>query len=400
MLNHKQIEPNELVHAMQSCDQMFEQLSESYNNLEESFHTLSKSLSHSPSGAIFQPDLYQADRLSAILHALPSGVVILDGRGQIVQCNPAAEDMLGIPLLGLRWTKIIERAFSPKADDGHDISLKDGRIVNISTTPLGTHPGQVILLHDVTKTRELQRSQQHNKRLVSLGEMAAGLAHQIRTPLSSMMLNASHLNNPQLDPQRRNRVTDRIISQVKHLETLVNDMLMFAKGGIVADEAFSLEELVDDIEKSATESIAEQEVSLQVEHPGGDEWLVGNRKVLQSAVQNLIDNAVQAMEGVGRLTIEVQSAAAGSVDIILTDTGPGISKALQERIFEPFYTSRASGTGLGLAVVKLVAKAHHGDVWLESEEGHGCRFGIRLPVTGKELAQNSQLAMQVMKETQ
>ncbi len=400
MLNHKRVEPNELMEAMESCDQMFEQLSSSYHELEASFKTLSHTVEHTHASKPLDPALYQADRLSAILHALPSGVVILDGRGKIVQCNPAAEDMLGIPLLGERWTQIIQRAFAPKADDGHDISLKDGRIVNISTTPLEGHPGQVILLHDVTKTRELQRAEQHHKRLASLGEMAAGLAHQIRTPLSSLMLYASHLKSANLDAARRSKMTDRVISQVKHLETLVNDMLMFAKGGIVADDAFSLDVLMDELQQLAQESVADSQVSLQFEAAPSEAWLLGNKKILLSAVQNLIDNAVEAMSGAGILRLEVQPAAANSVDIILTDNGPGISSELQERIFEPFYTSRAAGTGLGLAVVKMVAQAHHGDVWLQSEDGEGCRFGIRLPVTGKSLAQNSQKAMQRVKSTQ
>ncbi len=337
-----------------------------------------------------EDNLYHADRLTAILQALPSGVVILDGRGLIVQCNPAAEDMLGIPLCGLRWTEIIQRAFSPKVDDGHDISLNDGRIVNISTTPLGSQPGQVILLHDVTKTRQLQRAQQHQKRLASLGEMAAGLAHQIRTPLSSVVLYASHLKNSSIDQTRRNKMTNRVISQVKHLETLVNDMLLFAKGSTIAKESFTLDELVGDLIQAAEESVLDTGISLSVEHHLQRGWLLGNKSMLQSCVQNLMDNAIQAMAGEGEITLTVQAAAASSVDIILTDTGPGIPQPLQDKIFEPFYTSRAAGTGLGLSVVKLVAQAHQGDVWLQSAEGEGCRFGIRLPISGKDLAQNSQ----------
>lgn len=399
MLNRKKVEPTALMQAIESCDHMFEQLSDSYQDLETSFQNLSHSIKNDADGQVLQPDLYQADRLTAILQALPGGVVILDGRGLIMQCNPAAEDMLGMPLLGQRWTDIIQRAFAPKADDGHDISLKDGRVVNISTTPLGSHPGQVILLHDVTKTRELQRAQQRDKRLAALGEMVAGLAHQIRTPLSSVMLYSSHLKNPALDPARRNQMTDRVISQVKHLESLVNDMLMFAKGGIVAEDAFSLDELLADITQAAEESVTESDIALTVTNGVEQGWLLGNKKMLQSAVQNLIDNSVQAMSGQGRLSLEIQSGGVGSVDIILTDNGPGISDTLQERIFEPFYTSRASGTGLGLAVVKLVAQAHRGDVWLKSEASKGCRFGIRLPLIGKELAQTSQKIMQRVKQT-
>ncbi len=375
MLNYKQVEQSEKVQA---------------SSVTELVQPIFTPPNQDNLSSERQDNLYHADRLTAILQALPSGVVILDGRGLIVQCNPAAEDMLGIPLCGLRWTEIIQRAFSPKVDDGHDISLSDGRIVNISTTPLGGQPGQVILLHDVTKTRQLQRAQQHQKRLVALGEMAAGLAHQIRTPLSSVVLYASHLKNSSLDQTRRNKMTNRVISQVKHLETLVNDMLLFAKGSSVAKESFTLDELVDDLNQAAEESVLDTGVLFCIERHLQQGWLLGNKSMLQSCVQNLMDNAIQAMAGEGKITLTVQAAAASSVDIILTDTGPGIPQPLQDKIFEPFYTSRAAGTGLGLSVVKLVAQAHQGDVWLQSTEGEGCRFGIRLPISGKDLAQNSQ----------
>ena len=136
---------------------------------------------------------------------------------------------------------------------------------------------------------------------------------------------------------------------------------------------------------------------------------------VESAILNLAINARDAMPDGGELTFETEvvkldhefcryhpeGISAGNYIVIsIADKGCGMDAETQKHIFEPFYTSRASGTGLGLAVVKLVAKAHQGDVWLESEEGQGCRFGIRLPVIGKKLAQNSQLAMQVMKETQ
>ena len=340
---------------------------------------------NTPPSDIDEP-LHHADRLTAILQALPGGVVILDGRGLIMQCNPAAEDMLGIPLCGLRWTEIIQRAFSPRADDGHDISLRDGRIVNISTTPLGSQPGQVILLHDVTKTRELQRVQQHQKRLAALGEMVAGLAHQIRTPLSSVILYASHLKNPSLDQARRNKMTDRVVSQIKYLEALVNDMLLFAKGGIIVDDSFTLEALLDELVQAAEESTSATNITLCVERNAPHAWLRGNKKMLLSTLQNLLDNAIQAMLDGGKLTVTVQEATAGRIDIILTDSGPGIAPELQDKIFEPFYTTRAAGSGLGLSVVRLVAQAHQGDVWLHSKPGEGCRFGIRLPTVGKDLA--------------
>ncbi|BDZ73357.1 hypothetical protein GCM10025856_10760 [Methylophaga marina] len=123
-----------------------------------------------------------ANRHSRLLAVLPAGVVVIDGSGFIQEANEAAISLLGEPLSGERWVNVIERAFDPKPSDGHDVSLKDGRLVHISTNPLGHEPGQIILLQDVTDTRALQSKVSHLQRLSTIGEVTARLAHQIRTP--------------------------------------------------------------------------------------------------------------------------------------------------------------------------------------------------------------------------
>lgn len=373
---------NELMQAMDACDHLFETLASSYRDLETSFQNLSSRLPQTSSNT--RHDELLVERLTSIINALPAGVVIIDGRGQVLLCNPAAEDLLGVPLHGEKWCDIIARAFNPKMDDGHDISLADGRIVNISTTPLGNQPGQVVLVHDVTRTRELQSKVQRDRRLTSLGQMAAGLAHQIRTPMSSAMLYCSQLRNTQLEEEKRNQFVDKVISRMRHLEQIVNDMLLFAKGGCMGDEVFTVDALLDDVMQAA-EALPHREnvkISLNNDMPGSR--LTGNRQMLQSAIMNLVDNAVQAMNGGGEIALGVSPASLGSIDIRLTDNGPGISRDRLEKIFEPFFTTRSSGTGLGLAVVRLIAQAHHGDVWVESTIGKGSTFSIRLPCLAQE----------------
>lgn len=368
---------SELMQAMDTCDRLFENLASSYRDLEASFHHLS-SRQAQQSGEARAEELL-VERLASIIDALPAGVVIIDGRGQVLLSNPAAEDLLGVPLRGEKWCDIIARAFTPKLDDGHDISLVDGRIVNISTTPLGNQPGQVVLVHDVTRTRELQDKLLRDRRLAALGQMAAGMAHQIRTPVSSAMLYCSHLKNPQLNDEKRNQLVDKVIARMRHLEQLVNDMLLYAKGGGIGDETFAIDELVADVLQSAETQLLDGAVKLSCvnEMPGAR--LKGNRQMLLSAVANLVENAFQALQGRGEIALCVQPASAGSLDIRLSDNGPGIAREKMERIFEPFFTTRSSGTGLGLAVVRLIAQAHHGDVWVDATGGQGSTFIIRLP---------------------
>lgn len=372
-------EASELEQAMLTCDALFEAMTKSYQRLENSFQQISGQ-THSESTAL------EIERLTSIIQALPSGVVILDGRGIVAQCNPAAEHLLGVPLHGHPWREIIARAFAPKSDDGHDISLADGRVVNISTNPLGKQPGQVILIHDVTNTRRLQEKLNHSRRLTALGEMTASMAHQIRTPLAAALLYCAQLNHAQLDEARRGKLTHKIIALVSELEHLVNDMLLFAKDGLSSTETFSLNELVCELCGDYESTLATSTIQLRKEITTDPIALCGNRQMLKSALQNLVDNAVHALGTRGEIKVSVQPAAGNSVDVLIEDNGPGIAAELTDKVFEPFFTTSASGTGLGLAVVRRIAQAHGGDVWLSSPPGQGATFGVRLPIAAAHRA--------------
>ena len=140
----------------------------------------------------------QASRLNHLLQVMPAGVIVLDGKGYVRQANEQASLLLGEPLEGELWRTIIARSFKPRADDGHEVSLFDGRRVKLSITPLVNEPGQLIVLTDLTETRQLQARLSHLQRLSSLGKMVASLAHQIRTPLSAAMLYAANLTRKNL----------------------------------------------------------------------------------------------------------------------------------------------------------------------------------------------------------
>lgn len=357
--------------VLASCEYLFSSLSSSLHSLEAQ---LTEAVPR-----IQEPGI-DARRATAIITALPAGVVIIDGAGLISQCNPAADDLLGIPLIGQPWLAVIERAFAPRADDGHDISLVDGRIVNISTSPLGDVPGQLVLITDVSKTRHLQTQISRNDRLVAMGQMTANMAHQIRTPLSAALLYASQLKNARLGQSQLYRVAERITSSIHHLEHLVNDMLMYVNGGTVGEDIFPVNDFIVELGQAIQLQLTGSAVSLQVnnEVPGAE--LKANRDMLFSCMQNLANNAIEAMGGVGVLTLHVRQAVSGGVDLMVEDTGPGISPENQAHIFEPFFTTRAKGTGLGLAVVKLIANAHHGDAWFRSASGKGSTFAMRLPM--------------------
>ncbi len=320
-----------------------------------------------------------AARLESLLQGLPAGVLLLDGAGFIRQANPAAEALLGTPLVGVAWREVIARAFAPNPQAGCDLRLASGRLVNLSTCPLGGEPGQILLLNDVTETRMLQERANRDQRLTAMGRMVASLAHQIRTPLSSALLYVSHMKRPELNERKRLQLADKILGRLRRLERLLDDMLTFAHGGLGGGELLSAGELLTALRELVKPQLEEAEIVLAVTDETEGEKVRCNRELLLSALQNLVTNAIQAMEGKGRIEIAAQRRGE-SVMITVADDGPGIAPELRARVFEPFVTSRSGGTGLGLAVARAVAQAHQGDLEMESEAGRGTVFRLRLPV--------------------
>lgn len=372
----------ELEEGFQAFNQVSLQLEATYRQLESQVGVLTENLRHiDPTAtAPVVTETQDNQRLQAILKALPAGVVVLDGKGFVQEANPAAKELLGEPLEGEAWTNIIGRAFAPRSDDGHDLSLADGRRVSISTCPLGDVPGQVLLFTDVTETRRLQDEMSQHQRLTAMGEMAAGLAHQIRTPLASGLLYASRLKMPAKDESQRKELVEKVVAQLRHLETLINDMLLFSRSGYSGDEQFRASELITKLAANTQPFCQERQIQLDVDDCSQGEVIKGNANILLSALQNLSNNALQAMQPGGTLTLCVRPGVCNTVELSVADTGPGISDAVKDKLFKPFFTTRSNGTGLGLSVVRAVAQAHGGSVRVEDSASGGCDFIVQLPV--------------------
>jgi two-component system sensor histidine kinase FlrB len=194
-------------------------------------HDALKKASHDSNTQELNALRLQANRLEHLLEVMPAGVVVIDGKGVVRQSNNLSKTLLGEPLEGQLWRTIIARSFKPQADDGHEVSLYDGRKVKLSITPLEKEPGQLIVLTDLTETRQLQQRIGHLQKLSSLGKMVASLAHQIRTPLSAAMLYAANLSNNTLNKTSREKFSNKLVSRLRELESQENDMLLFAKSG-------------------------------------------------------------------------------------------------------------------------------------------------------------------------
>lgn len=325
----------------------------------------------------------QASWLSHLVDTMPAGVVVLDGRGMIAKANQIAIDMLGEPLEGERWFAVIQRSFRPKHDDGHEVSLKDGRLIKLDITALAPEPGQLILMTDLTETRKLQARMAHMQRLSALGKMVASLAHQVRTPLSAAMLYAANLGSANIPDAARVRFQEKLVSRLKDLESQVNDMLLFAKSGeqnVV--ERVSMQQLLSEVKAGSDAMVLMNNSELAVELPEPDIEIMGNKTALASAIGNLIHNSIQI---IGRsaqvlLKAEQDQECQNFVRISVTDNGPGVDLSIADKLFEPFFTTKSQGTGLGLAVVSSVANAHQGKVQVSNTAQGGACFSILLPI--------------------
>jgi two-component system sensor histidine kinase FlrB len=222
-----------------------------------------------------------------------------------------------------------------------------------------------------------------HQRLAALGEMAATLAHQIRTPLSAALLYASNATNPALAAARRDELLGRAIGALHNLEQLVSDMLGFARGATASNAPVALADIGLAV-SDAAQALVRPGQQLNVTASTAGAMVCGNREALIGAVLNLVSNALQA--GGKSATVAVSSRVDGRMaEIRVIDNGPGVAPDLRRRIFEPFFTSRADGTGLGLAVVKSVAEAHGGEIRVDSADihdpaYHGACFVLRLPL--------------------
>ncbi len=334
-----------------------------------------------------------AHRLTALLDALPGGVLVLDQRHTIKLANPVAIDLLGEPLLNMNFLSVIGECAASVSRDGSQILLRSGRRISISNQLQDGYGDQVVLITDVTETFEAQQERSRNDRLSALGEMIARLAHQIRTPLASSLLYLGAVDRPGLDGPGRAEITEKIRGRLKHMESLINDSLHYVKGGEIEVSECSLFELMNTLELSMTPVLKASGATWAETRPEEDVIIAGNQDALLSALVAIAENAVQ-IAGPARVHVRAEYSADG-LTIAIEDNGPGIEPALLERIVDPYYTTRSGGTGLGLALCATIARNHDAALVAENHAG-GARFSLTLP---RERLQRTSAAPQVQTPT-
>ena len=368
--------------AFLAFTQVSERLTASYQLLEQQVTSLSEELANANTDKrrhLAEKELL-AEQLSSLLESLPGAVIVVDVAGYIVKANACAREWFTEALISQRWTLVKQQYLFNSYQLENEYSLENGRVIALSKTELNVQEGFVILLTDITKQRELHQQLEHKKKLAALGEFSAGIAHQIRTPLSSALLYASQLNLVGIEPVKQKKYTKRLLERLRHINTQVTDMLSFAHKGHFKKAVYNLQNISmqlanfykPDIKRLSIESLSiPPNASVEI-----------SKTALFGAIDNLINNAFDAIDDDGHVTclLRIENRC---LIITVTDQGIGLSDAEINQVFEPFYTNKPKGTGLGLAVVREVVKAHGGEIICVSNPGLGTTFKMRLPVLAR-----------------
>ncbi len=382
--------------AFNAFNRMSEQLEASYHHLEDQTEKLNSELAESNSERIKQLTEKErlANRLAHLHDLLPGGIVVVDGNGLVSECNSTAVELFGEQILNQSWHQVIQRAIAPVSSESGEVAFKNGRKLSVSTRSLDSEPGQIVLLMDITEQCALQKIVKRKDRLAVMGEMAASLAHQVRTPLSSALLYLSNLGHSGLSTQDRSRFIDKIAGRLQHLERMVKDMLQFARGGSFEMEDILVQELVYEFKQTLEPQLQQCNGQLEINIYALSACVRGNQEALLGVLLNLATNAIQACKEDVRLCLEVKHNKKNDVVILLHDNGPGIPEDIQEELFVPFFTTRSGGTGLGLAIARAVINAHNGDILVDSKIGKGSSFMIFLPTVDMITATPGDTSMQ------
>jgi PAS domain S-box-containing protein len=389
-------------------EEVAQKLHQSYQELEQKFSEVTRTLD----STTHQLKQTQAEKdkttffLDNILDSLNSGVIVLDLDQRVTLFNRAAEQITGYALTdtrGQRYSDIFSSAcdlrFSPLVTlsegrplvhEEKEFVTKSGQSVSLgfSTASLkdkaGNLLGAIEVFVDLSKIKSLEEELARVKTLAAVGEMAAMVSHEIRNPLGGIAGFADLLDQdtPESDP--RKRYVKKIIEGVEILNKTVGNLLAYAKPVKLALRRVEMTEFLDEVVGLFEMELRRSQKRISIKREYGKKPIFAriDPEQFQQVILNLLQNSAQAVNqtGVIELALDMTSSEQKeSVCLRLSDNGPGMPPEVLKKIFTPFYTSKETGTGLGLATVKKIMEAHQGEVRLKSEVGQGTEVEIWLP---------------------
>ncbi len=367
----------------------------------------------------------QVDRVSElkqfsdeIIESSPAGIAVVDSADRIVTANGAFAALVGLTrsdLEGRELGDLIPLELLPKQGDppvevrfalSQEAAEKMHLQLSVAEFLGAAHGHRVVVALDITEREAMKRKLAENERLAAIGAMAAGVAHEVNTPLTGISSYAQMLlaETPDRDPRRR--LLRKVERQTFRAARIVNTLLDFARRGRHEPAAVDMGAVIQESCDVLAERFAEAGVEVRVDlGPGGTIWVLGNETELGQVLANLLTNAVDSMTEAGgapdavhagqearatagapsgagprQLTLAVENPN-GTINVHIDDTGPGIRQQHLDRVFEPFFSTRkaSGGTGLGLSISQEIVRRHGGDLFATNLDPRGCRFTVRLP---------------------
>lgn len=345
------------------------------------------------------------DYTRQVVRSMANGLLSVDAEGRITSWNQLALDLLGLSEPQLRGRRLetildfeatgigralyqcrpsLDREIRYRRGAGDEIPL------GISASPILADDnlcnGAVVILRDLRQIKRLEENVRRNERLAALGRLAAGVAHEIRNPLSSIRGFAQYLRHVLRDRPDARQYADVIIREMDRINRVVGDLLTFARPRKIEARPADVRDLVDHVARLVQADAGARRIGIEKQVAPDARRVVLDAAQITQALLNLALNALQAVDQEGTIVIGAHHGA-GGVHLWVQDDGPGIPAETREKVFDPFFTSRETGSGLGLAIVHKIAQNHGGEVHIQSPPPgleRGCRVEIILPENAGE----------------
>lgn len=346
-----------------------------------------------------------------LLSSLQDGVIILDSDGRIVSVNPAVEELTGFSsshmmgrLLGgvfpppSALSTLVAKTTAMKrshADFDAHVVRADGAALTVSTVvslvsdPTGESRGTVLVLRDLSRLRDMEEHVRRSDRLAALGVLAAGVAHEVRNPLVGIRAAAQLLEGEPGFPSTLREFTGIVVRQVDRLNRIVDELLAFAGQRPLRRQPCNVHQILEEALHLEVPSLQSGGIGVVRRYDPEVPAVAADPDGLLQVFLNLIRNGIEAMAGGGELTVRTrfervapQCGGRAAAVAEVADRGPGIPPHVQQQLFNPFFTTKAGGTGLGLPISVRIVEEHGGTIEMQSRVGEGSTFRVLLPLVG------------------
>lgn len=340
----------------------------------------------------------------SLVDNMPIGLISLDATQHITSVNATAEEVLNSSskeLIGAPSRKMLPSELMELIEKSEQIGSIISEEINCHVSAENSSPleisisqikddsnkivGYAVLLKDLTEIHELRKKVVRSQKLASIGRLAAGVAHEIRNPLSSIKGFATYFRDRYKEVDKDRQTANVMINEVDRLDRVVGQLLELARPIRIFPQPTEISEFIKDTTHLVSQQLEDKEIQLSLSQTDQAFSVNIDRDKVSQVLLNLYLNAVDAMDPQGILKLDYwHDAVNDTVSISVVDSGKGIEQKDLPKIFDPYYTTKPTGTGLGLAIVHNILEAHQGKIKVESTTGIGTTFTITIPSVNQE----------------